>query len=196
MTRSAAVVVAIPTGAGAPIATDMATSVVARGKTIMAARAGESIPEGWAVDGEGHPTTDPQGALQGTVLPFAGPKGSAIAMMIELLTGVMGGDRWARDVDDLYSENSGVAGTSHCVAAIDIDAIIGRDEFEANLADLIGQIKSDPQQPGSTVHLPGEREQAAQEEALRTGIRLSPHVVDELNELFTSLDLAPLPPAS
>lgn len=186
--------VAVPTGAGVPIVVDMATSVVARGKIIMADRAGESIPEGWAVDGGGRPTTDPHRALHGAVLPFAGPKGSAIAMMIEVLTGVMGGDRWARDVDDLYSDSSGVAGTSHCVAAIDIDAIIGREEFDANLADLIGQIKSDPQEPGSIVHLPGERELHAQEEALRTGITLSPHVVEELNELFASLDVAPLRP--
>lgn len=94
------------------------------------------------MDADCRPTTDPHRALYGAVLPFAGPKGSAIATTIEILTGMMGGDRWARDVDDLYSTDSGPAGTSHCVAAIDIEAMIGRANFEANLADLIAQIRA------------------------------------------------------
>lgn len=187
---------AIPTGSGSPILIDMATCVVARGKIIMAARAGEEIPEGWAVDADGRPTTDPHRALRGAVLPFAGPKGSAIATMIEVLTGVLGGDRWARDVEDLYGEDAGPSGTSHCVAALDIEALIGREEFDANVADLIAQIKSDPQDPGVPVHLPGEREQIAQEAALRHGVTLPVDVVEELNTLLASLDIPPVRPTT
>ena len=79
--------VAVPADKRLPIVLDMATSVVARGKIILAAQKGEKIPEGWAIDKEGRVTTDPKAALEGAVLPFGGPKGSAIAILIDVLSG-------------------------------------------------------------------------------------------------------------
>ena len=76
---------------GDPVMIDMATSVVARGKIILADKKGDSIPEGWAIDVDGHPTTDAAKALEGCVLPFGGAKGSGIAMMIDVFSGVLSG---------------------------------------------------------------------------------------------------------
>lgn len=74
---------------------DMATSVVARGKIIEASKRRETIPEGWALDADGRPTTDAIAAEKGVVLPLAGAKGSALAIMVEVLSGVLGGGRFA-----------------------------------------------------------------------------------------------------
>ncbi len=75
-----------------PYVFDFATSVAARGEIELHRRAGKSLPEGWAVDADGNPTTDPEAALAGAMLPFGGHKGSAIGTMIELLAGIMIGD--------------------------------------------------------------------------------------------------------
>lgn len=80
------------TGTGNLYVFDFATSVAARGEVELHRIAGTPLPEGWAVDADGQPTTDPTAALQGAMLPFGGHKGSAISMMIELLAGVMIGD--------------------------------------------------------------------------------------------------------
>lgn len=81
-----------PRGENAPYVFDFATSVAARGEVELHRIAGKPLPEGWAVDADGRPTTDPTAALEGAMLPFGGHKGSAISMMIELLAGVMIGD--------------------------------------------------------------------------------------------------------
>ena len=183
---------AVPNSTGYPILIDMATCVVARGKIIMAARAGEEIPEGWAVDSAGNPTTDPTAALAGSVLPFAGPKGSALAMLVEILTGILGGDVWGQRVGDMYKLDGEPSGTSHSVSALDIETIIGLNEFDSNLADLISQIKLSPKSSESQVFLPGEREFIAQERAMRTGVNLDDNVATELNELFNLQGIPPL----
>lgn len=190
---------AIPTGNSRPILIDMATCVVARGKIIMAERAGEEIPTGWAVDAGGHPTTDPSKALEGAMVPFAGPKGSALAMLVEILTGILGGDTWAQGVGDMYKQDGSPSRTSHSVAALDIETMIGREDFNSNLADLISQMKLSPQAGSAEVFLPGERELRAQDYSMTTGIRLEGNVLSELNGLFAEQgipELRPLIPAS
>lgn len=87
-----------PRPGGAPYVFDFATSVAARGEIELHRRAATPLPEGWAIGADGQPTTDPDAALAGAMLPFGGHKGSAIATMIELLAGVMIGDRTSPDV--------------------------------------------------------------------------------------------------
>ncbi|MFC4626241.1 Ldh family oxidoreductase [Daeguia caeni] len=83
-----------------PYVFDFATSVAARGEIELHRRAGKQLPEGWAIDSEGNPTTDPETALAGAMLPFGGHKGSAISTMIELLAAIMIGDRTSPEVLD------------------------------------------------------------------------------------------------
>ena len=89
------VAIGIPAGEEDPLIFDASTSVVARGKIIVAAHTNKPIPEGWAIDPEGYPTTDPEQALAGAVLPFGGPKGSAISFIIDIFCGVMTGASFA-----------------------------------------------------------------------------------------------------
>ena len=81
-----------PRANGTPYVFDFATSVAARGEIELHRKAGKPLPEGWAIDAQGAPTTDPTAALDGALLPFGGHKGSAISTMIELLAGAMIGD--------------------------------------------------------------------------------------------------------
>lgn len=182
----------IPRGASDPIVVDMATCVVARGKIIVAARAGETIPEGWALDSEGNPTTDPHAALLGSVLPFAGPKGSAIALIIEVLAGVLSGTAWGTGVGDIYSDSSSPSRTSHTLAVIDIRAFGETEAFFDNLEDLVAQITVDAVDGQAGALLPGEREKGLERLALSDGLELSPEVAADLNQVLESVGVATL----
>jgi len=96
--------IGIPTGGTTPFLLDMATSVVACGKILVAAKAGEAIPEGWALDAQGRATCDAQAALEGAVLPLGGPKGSGLAMAIDLFCGVMTGAGFGPGVANMYRD--------------------------------------------------------------------------------------------
>lgn len=185
---------AVPTGGSGPIIVDMATCVVARGKIRMAAQTGDTIPEGWALDENGQPTTDPHSALAGSVVPFAGPKGSAIALLIEIFSGVLGGLAWGRKIQDHHKQDVGASGISHSLMAVDIEAFAERHEFEANLADLVTQIKDDPVSSDSPVYLPGEREHMLHNDAVASGFTIPAVVVKEVNSVLRSLKVRPIEP--
>src|SRR5262249_24086132 len=87
-----------------PLVLDMATSIAARGKIRRAAQRKETIPAGWALDGEGRPTIDAQAAYDGIVLPLGGPKGSGLSLLMEALAGVMTGAAFGSGVKDQYKD--------------------------------------------------------------------------------------------
>lgn len=104
----------IPRGSDkAPLIVDMATSIVARGNIIEANRVGQPIPMGWAIDASGHPTTNAQEALQGAILPMAGPKGYALALIVEILSGVLTGAGFGPGVQNPYADSSGPSNVGH-----------------------------------------------------------------------------------
>ena len=105
-----------------PIIADMATSVAARGKVAAAAKNKQPIPLGWALDKEGEPTTDSAEGVKGTVVPFAGYKGSAIAIVIDVLTGSAVGIVVRPYVRDLYTDFNDPACISHVFGAINVEA--------------------------------------------------------------------------
>jgi LDH2 family malate/lactate/ureidoglycolate dehydrogenase len=110
----------IPRPGGPPIILDMATSNAARGKIISMARSGVgTVPEGWAVDVNGRMTTDPADALAGAVLPFAGPKGSGLAMGIEFLCGTMLSGITGSQIGDMYEQWDRPQRVGHIFFAID-----------------------------------------------------------------------------
>src|SRR4029079_17849541 len=91
-----------PTGKGFHVKIDLATSLVARGNIIAAQKRGEKIPEGWALDRDGNPTTDASEALLGTVLTMAGHKGYALAMMVEVFSSVLSGAAIGSSIGSMY----------------------------------------------------------------------------------------------
>ena len=141
---------------GAPIVLDMSTSVVARGKIVLARQRGEAIPEGWAIDTEGNPTTDPEAALAGALLPAGGAKGSGLAIIIDALTGALAGAEVARSVKGtLVMDQEGSKGDFFL--AIDPGAVGERDAFLALTGKLGDDVRASRQAPGAdTVGLPGE----------------------------------------
>lgn len=149
--------IAIPTGE-APICLDIANSVAARGKIMIAAAKGVRIPEGWAIDGEGRPTTDPVAALKGAVLPMAGYKGYAITVMVELLAAVLSGASFLDAVtsprDPEHAQDIG-----HLFIALDISRLTSLDEFNERMNQYCNKLRSSKSIEGQEVLLPGEPEE-------------------------------------
>jgi LDH2 family malate/lactate/ureidoglycolate dehydrogenase len=175
---------AAPTGRHGPFVLDMATSVVARGKILLAAQRGESIPEGWAVDAAGQPTTDAQAALEGAVLPFGGAKGYGIAMMIEVLAGVLAGANIGPAVGDLYEDLERPQGVGSFLQLIDVAAFLPMDQFFARIDAFIDEIKATGSpEDGHEVLVPGEIESRTAAARARDGVPLSPDVVQALERV-------------
>jgi LDH2 family malate/lactate/ureidoglycolate dehydrogenase len=177
---------AIPTGRETPLVLDMATSVVAGGKLDMARIKGQPIPLGWALDKEGQPTTDPVAARAGALLPLGGPKGYGLAVVLDVLCGVLSGGRFGKGL--------GAPGSSHFFEVLSIEAFTPYEEFLQRMGQLIDQLHDCPPADGSSgVVLPGEIEHRLREKHLRDGLPLEATLVDELDALAKSLSAPSLP---
>ncbi|MHA6631781.1 Ldh family oxidoreductase [Pseudonocardia sichuanensis] len=180
---------AIPRSDGPPIILDMATSNAARGKIIQLARSGQGqVPEGWAVDLEGRPTTDPVEALAGAVLPFGGPKGSGLAMGVDLLCGTLLSGVTGTGIGDMYEDWDRLQHVGHVFFALDPACWVGREAFDENVRHFVEEIRSlSPAVGHSQVYLPGELEDLAADDAARDGIPLSGDVIADLLRLAQEL---------
>lgn len=184
------VAVGIPAGREDPLIFDASTSVVARGKIIVAAHTGEAIPEGWAIDPDGHPTTDPERALAGAVLPFGGPKGSAISFIIDILCGVLTGAAFASHLNTL-EDLSTVQNVGHVLAAVRTDLFMTEAQFRERMDAILKMLKAAPPAPGAPrVLLPGEIELANESRARAEGIALPSAIARQLAELGEELGVA------
>lgn len=164
-----------------PYVFDFATSVAARGEIELHRRAGTPLPQGWAVDREGRPTTDPVSALEGAMLPFGAHKGSAISTMVELLAGVMIGDLISPEARDLVGGTSLAPQHGELVLAFSPERFAaGRpgDPF-ARAEGLFEAIA------GQGARLPSQRRFAARAKAQAEGIHLTEAEWTELEQLRT-----------
>lgn len=175
--------VAVPAGNEPTLVLDASSSVVARGKIIVAAKQGLPIPEGWAVDPAGRPTTEARAALEGAVLPFGGAKGSAISLIIDVLCGVWTGAAFGArlgTLEDLESRQD----VGHFFAALRTDAFGPAAEFEARMGELLRGLRVSAPAPGvARVCAPGEPEEENERQNKRRGVALAPAVVEELRSL-------------
>jgi LDH2 family malate/lactate/ureidoglycolate dehydrogenase len=186
--------IGIPAGRESPLIFDASTSVVARGKIILAAQTGTSIPEGWAVDPEGHPTTDADLALAGAVLPFGGPKGSALSFIIDIACGVLTGAAFASHLNTL-EDLSAVQDVGHVLAAIRTDLFLSDEAFRDRMDAILLMLKAAPPAPGvERVLIPGEIELANESRLRQQGIELAPAIVAELASFGETVDV-PFPSA-
>ncbi|MGE4110749.1 MAG: Ldh family oxidoreductase [Burkholderiales bacterium] len=150
--------VAAPAGKHAPFVVDMASTGVARGKIYLARNRRLPIPLGWAISADGAPTTDPQEAIDGIILPMAEHKGYAIAAMVDMLSGVLTGSGFLSAVHSPY-KTAEKSNCGHFFIAIYIAAIQPLAQFNARMEEFIREIKSVPLAQGfDEVFYPGEME--------------------------------------
>ena len=181
---------AIPAKDERPIVLDMAHSVAAGGKIIMAARRGENIPVGWALDEEGQPTDDPNAALRAILyLPLGGVKGYCLAMVMEALAGGLSGGRLAKEFP-LARDPAEPWGTCHYFQAIDVAQFEPAEEFKERIDTLIRYVKGADLAPGyDRIYAPGELEFLEKERRLREGIPMHVSVHRDLAQLAGDLGL-------
>ncbi|HEY2052871.1 MAG TPA: Ldh family oxidoreductase [Solirubrobacterales bacterium] len=180
--------IGVPSAGGEPIVLDMALSEAALGKIRLAAAEGRAIPPTWATDAAGIPTTDPEAAIAGLLLPAAGPKGYGLAFMLDVLTGVLSGGAFGAGVQGLYSDTSVANDCAHFFLAIDPAAFGGADAFAARVEELAAQVTSSPTAPGvERVLLPGQLEAERHAAARAGGVRVERSVIDKLREVAASL---------
>jgi LDH2 family malate/lactate/ureidoglycolate dehydrogenase len=170
-----AIVTPTPDG---PMSLDMALSEVALGRIRLAESAGTPIPETWATDKDGNPTTDAAAAVAGMLLPAGGPKGFGLALMVDVLTGVLSGGSSGPDVKGLYSDTSVPNDCAHMFLAIDVAHFGDREGFDERIAALTGFVLgSRPRDGVDAVMLPGQRERERARQQLAGGIRLPASVL-------------------
>lgn len=172
-----------PAGKEKPFILDMAPSIAARGKIYKAARRGEKIPLGWALDANGNPTDNPARALEdeAVMLPMGGPKGSALSVMMDVFSGVLSGSAFAGHVTNPY-DPSKPADVGHFLVALRPDLFMSLEEFKERMDYLYRRVVgSEPMAGVDRIYYPGEIEQLTREERLRTGIPYVQAEIDSLN---------------
>ncbi|WHO77257.1 Ldh family oxidoreductase [Rhizobium sp. BT03] len=163
-----------------PYVFDFATSVAARGEIELHRRAGKQLPEGWAIDAEGNPTTDPEAALAGAMLPFGGHKGSAIGTMIELLAGIMIGDLTSPEVLDYLGTTTLAPFHGEVIIAMSPQAFAaGRPGDPFARAELLFEAIV-----GSGARLPSQRRFAARRKSETEGVALTAAELELLDRLL------------
>ena len=155
---------AAPVAYRAPLVVDLATSKVARGPILAASQRGEAIPEGWALDAAGEPTTDAAAALEGSMLPMADAKGAALALMIEVIAAALTGAAFGHEASSYFDTEGGPPGTGQVMIAI--DPKVAAKDLMVRLSRLASLIEKDGgRMPGSSA---AERRRAAE----RAGIEV------------------------
>jgi uncharacterized oxidoreductase len=178
---------ACPSGNGSPISFDIATTVAAEGKVRVKRNRKEQMPLGWVLDSEGRPTTDPNalyGSPPGTILPAGGHKGYCLALMIEVLAGIMGRGGYSR-------ENPGPIKNGIFMIVVDISRFVSPTTFRAEVGDLVRYLKTCPTVPGTDrILTPGEPEAAMEAERRRSGIFVEDQTWQQIQEIARELGVA------
>lgn len=168
---------ACPVEGDAPVVVDVSLSKVARGKVMAAAQRGEAIPEGWALDRDGRPTTDANAALAGTMLPLGDAKGTALAMMVELLCAGLTGAKYAAEQTSFFEAEGAPPGTGQAIIAIDPDAFGGVKAL-ARFGELATDVGG-----SAGARVPGRRRQELRARYEGEGIPADPALIHEIREI-------------
>jgi len=164
-----------------PIVVDLALTTVVRGRIMMAMRRGERIPEGWALDRHGKPTTDPKEAIEhGSLFPIGGAKGAMLALMFELVCAALTGAAIGPEADSFFAEEGNVPRIGQAFIAIDPGALAGLDRYWERTETIISTMLADP-----GVRLPGARRFAAEASA-RKGIDVPDELIAQIETLCTT----------
>ena len=181
---------AVPTE-GDPIILDMAPSVVAMGKVILAAKLGKPIPEGWALTADGKPTTDAGLGIKGSVVPIGGPKGCGLSLFTDILCGVLAGAQFGPHLFNFWNDFTNPQNIGHVFYAVDITKFVPLDVFKSRLAQMVAEIKALPRIDGvAQLFVPGEIEQRNKDRQKVEGVDLPDLILDELKKLGATYQVA------
>lgn len=183
--------IAFPSTGEIPVVLDIALSEAAMGKVRLADASGESIPDTWATDSDGTPTTDPAAAIQGMLLPVGSHKGFGLAFMLDLLAGALSGGAWGDAVTPLYGDPAVPYDTSHFFLAIHADHFRPAGEVAAEAEAAAERIRASRPAPGNErVFSPGQPEWERRRRA-GEAVRVDPAVLQSLTDTAADLGLAP-----
>ena len=181
---------AIPTSSH-PIVIDLATSQVARGRILAAARAGEAIPQGWALDAVGRPTTATGPALAGSLVPLGGAKGFSLALLVEILSSLLSGAGIGPEVSGTFAPSDQPSNVGHCMIALDPAAFGGG--FLSRADQLCLGIRSAPAVDAATpIRMPGDRALSERTDRELEGINLPEPVIADLRDLAATVGATPV----
>jgi LDH2 family malate/lactate/ureidoglycolate dehydrogenase len=187
------IAIAVPAARRPPLVLDMATTVAAYGKVKTKAQRGETMPEGWMIDRQGAPLTDPRRADDGFLLPIGGYKGYGLGLMFGILAGILNGAAFGRDTIDFNADLASVTNTGQFVVAIDIGAFIDLDAFKRQIDIVWDTMKSSPLLPGfEEIRLPGERTHHIEQDNRAQGVPIHPALDRSLADLAADLAIEPL----
>lgn len=190
------IAVAAPALTEKPFVLDMATSIVPIGKVTVFDKAGDPIPEGWAIDSEGNPTSNPKAVLEGGALfPLGGPellrgyKGYGLALWVDIFSGVLSGAAFGKNVSDPSKLSN--ANVGHFFAAIRLDAFREPEEFKQDMDNLFHQLKTAEKAIGQErIFIHGEKEFERTDKYKKDGIPLLEGVVKSLQSAGESVGVA------
>ena len=157
-----------------PLVIDMSLSAVARGKLLVAAKKGESIPEGWALTTDGKPTTDPQEGLKGLMVPLGGDKGALLALIVELLVVGLSGSRFSYEADSFFDAKGNRPRIGQLLLTID-PGLAGSQVFANKMHDFLKTLAADV-----GTRLPGQRRFKQRAAGFKDGVNVSEVVVEEI----------------
>ena len=185
------IAIAVPALRHPVISLDMATTNTAFGKIRLKAQRGEPMPEGWMIDRQGKPLTDPKRASEGFLVPIGGPKGYGLALMIGLLAGTLNGAAFGRDVVDYTVDSKTPSNTGQSIVAVNIAAFADVPSFKQQVDEVWDVMKSSPTLPGvDEVRLPGEHSEVIYHERMAHGVPLSDTQRKVLDELADRLGIS------
>lgn len=163
---------------GAPLLIDMSMTTVARGHILLAAQRNEAIPEGWALDKDGFPTTNAKEALAGTLLPSGGAKGAMLALCFELLCSALTGSALSFEADAFFAPDGNAPRIGQAFLALAPSRLAGEGVYHERVQTLLDHIAQDPE-----VRLPGARRQALRAQAMAQGVQVRNDLLVKLQQL-------------
>jgi len=182
--------VSIPRQAARPILLDMATTTISRGMILLANKNEERIPNDWAIDENGRSTTDPAEALKGSVLPMAGPKGYGLALVIDILAGVLSGANFNGLVPPMTAESAQELNCGALFIGLKPDNFIDPKEFDNRIDHIVSAIFNSQKRPGfDKIYLPGGPEFEAEQENKIKGISIAEATINQLLSLEAKINL-------
>lgn len=185
--------ISVPGGNYGEVTVDMAMSNVAMGKVINYSQQNKEIPLGWGVDKDGKDTTNPKEVQNGGfLLPVGGPKGYGLALIVEILTGVLANSLVGKEIKSMYAYEEPQK-ISHIFMAINVESFIELKDYNQRVEQLLHYIKNADKVSGvEEIFIPGEIEKRCSEKRAKEGINLSEELIAELNTLAQVLGVEPL----